>query len=53
MDVLYDLMLDTPWRPPAQAFSDDPGLVKVSVPEARRLLRLATTPMSRAARDLG
>lgn len=32
---------------------DDPGLVKVSVPEARRLLRLATTPMSRAARDLG
>jgi SRSO17 transposase len=32
---------------------DDPGLVKVSAPEARRLLRLATTPMSRAARDLG
>jgi hypothetical protein len=32
---------------------DDPGLVKVSVPEARRLLRLAATPMSRAARDLG
>jgi hypothetical protein len=32
---------------------DDPGLVKVSVPEARRLLRLAITPMSRAARDLG
>jgi hypothetical protein len=32
---------------------DDPGLVKVSVPEARRLLRLATTPMSRAARHLG
>jgi SRSO17 transposase len=32
---------------------DDPGLVKVSVPEARRLLRLATTPISRAARDLG
>jgi SRSO17 transposase len=31
----------------------DPGLVKVSVPEARRLLRMATTPMSRAARDLG
>jgi SRSO17 transposase len=31
----------------------DPGLVKVSVPEARRLLRLATTPMSRTARDLG
>ena len=32
---------------------DDPGLVKVSVPEARRLLRLATAPMSCAARDLG
>lgn len=32
---------------------DDPGLVKVSVPEARRLLRLATTPMNCAARDLG
>jgi SRSO17 transposase len=32
---------------------DDPGLVKVSVPEARRLFRLATTPISRAARDLG
>ena len=32
---------------------DDPGLVKVSLPEARRLLRLATTPMSRTARDLG
>jgi SRSO17 transposase len=31
---------------------DDPGLVKVSVPEARRLARLATAPMSRA-RDLG
>jgi SRSO17 transposase len=36
-------------RPPG----DDPGLVKVSVPEARRLARLATAPMSRAARDLG
>jgi SRSO17 transposase len=36
-------------RPPG----DDPGLVKVSVPEARRLFRLATTPMSRSARDLG
>ena len=36
-------------RPPG----DDPGLVKVSVPEARRLLGLATTPMSQAARDLG
>ena len=32
---------------------DDPGLVKVSVPEARRLARLATAPMNRAARDLG
>ena len=30
-------------RPPG----DDPGLVKVSVPEARRLVRLATEPMSR------
>ena len=35
-------------RPPGA----DPGLVKVSVPEGRRLLRLATTPMSQAARDL-
>jgi hypothetical protein len=32
---------------------DDPGPVKVSVPETRRLLRLATTPISRAARDAG
>src|SRR5271155_3880431 len=32
---------------------DDPGLVKVSVPEARRLARLATAPMSGAARNLG
>ena len=32
---------------------DDPGLAKVSVPEARRLARLAAAPMSRAARDLG
>jgi SRSO17 transposase len=32
---------------------NDPGLVKVSVPEARRLLRLATEPMTRTARDLG
>jgi SRSO17 transposase len=32
---------------------DDPGLVKVSVPEARRLLCLTTTPMTQAARDLG
>ena len=32
---------------------DDPGMVKVSVPEARRLLRLATTPMTATARQLG
>jgi hypothetical protein len=32
---------------------EDPGLVKVSVPEARRLLHLATAPMSAAARQLG
>ena len=36
-------------EPPPQ----DPGLVKVSVPEARRLLRLATTPMTAASRQLG
>ena len=36
-------------RPPG----DDPGMVKVSVPEARRLARLAAAPMSRAARELG
>jgi SRSO17 transposase len=30
-----------------------PGMVKVSVPESRRLLRLATTPMTAAARQLG
>jgi SRSO17 transposase len=36
-------------RPPGE----DPGLVKVSAPEARRLLRLATAPMTHAARDLG
>ncbi len=30
---------------------EDPGLVKVSVPEARRLLRLATTPMTASARQ--
>ena len=28
-------------------------MVKVSVPEARRLLRLATTPMTATARQLG
>jgi SRSO17 transposase len=36
-------------EPPPQ----DPGLVKVSVPEARRLLRLATTPMTATARQAG
>jgi SRSO17 transposase len=36
-------------RPPG----DDPGLVKVSVPEARRLARLASAPISRATRELG
>jgi SRSO17 transposase len=35
-------------RPPA-----DCGMVKVSVPEARRLARLAAAPMARAARDAG
>src|SRR5262249_30987911 len=32
---------------------EDPGLVKVSVPEARRLVCLAATPMTGAARQLG
>jgi hypothetical protein len=32
---------------------DNPGLVKVSVPEARHLARLATAPISRADRELG
>ncbi len=32
---------------------DDPGLVKVSVPGARRLLRLATEPITSTARSLG
>ena len=32
---------------------DEPGLVKVSVPEARRLARLATAPMTATARTLG
>ena len=36
-------------EPPPQ----DPGLVKVSVPEARRLLRLATTPMTATTRQFG
>ena len=42
-----------PARANDQPPGDDPGLVKVSVPEARRLLRLATAPMTHAARDLG
>jgi SRSO17 transposase len=32
---------------------EDPGMVKVSVPEARRLLNLATAPMTAAPRQLG
>ena len=32
---------------------EDPGMVKVSVPEARRLLNLATVPMTAATRQLG
>ncbi len=32
---------------------EHPGLVKVSVPEARRLLHLATTPMTPATRQFG
>ncbi len=32
---------------------EDPGMVKVSVPEARRLLNLATTPTTAADRQLG
>jgi hypothetical protein len=38
---------------PSETPPTDPGLVKVSVPEARRLLRLATTPMTTTARQLG
>lgn len=41
---------------PASAYElppRDPGLVKVSVPEARRLLRLATTPITSTARQAG
>jgi SRSO17 transposase len=42
---------------PATAGDDppgsEPGLVKVSVPEARRLARLAAAPMTAAARSLG
>jgi hypothetical protein len=36
-----------------EAPPEDPGLVGVSVPEACRLLRLATTPMTAAARQAG
>jgi SRSO17 transposase len=36
-------------RPPGT----DPGMVKTSVPEARRLARLASAHITRAARDLG
>ncbi len=38
---------------PDQPPPEDPGLVKVSVPEGRRLLRLATASISPAARQLG
>jgi SRSO17 transposase len=38
---------------PHQPAPKEPGMVKVSVPEARRLLRLATTPMTTTARQLG
>jgi len=38
---------------PDQPAPAEIGMVKVSVPEARRLLRLATTPMTAAARQLG
>ena len=56
---------DLPAQPPAWADTgilparadepppEDPGMVKVSVPEARRLLLLATTPTTAAARQLG
>jgi SRSO17 transposase len=43
---------ELPARPDQQP-PDDPGMVRVSVPEARRLLRLTTTPMTRAAREAG
>ncbi len=42
------LPANTDQPPPAEI-----GMVKVSVPEARRLLRLATTPMTAATRQLG
>jgi hypothetical protein len=38
---------------PNQPAPAEIGMVKVSVPQARRLLRLATTPMTAAARQLG
>ena len=40
-------------RGPDDKPPQDPGMVKVSVPEARRLLRLAATPGNRPARDPG
>jgi SRSO17 transposase len=39
----------SPDEPPPE----DPGMVKISVPEARRLLHLATTPMTATARQFG
>jgi len=49
-------LLDT-GKLPATADDDppgsEPGLVKVSAPEARRLAHLATQPMTTAARQLG
>jgi hypothetical protein len=43
---------ELPARPDQQP-PDDPGMVRVSVPEARRLLRLTTTPMTHGAREPG
>ncbi len=40
-------------RGPGDKPPEDPGLVKVSVPQARRILRLAITPGTRRARDPG
>jgi hypothetical protein len=42
-----------PARADDQPPGDEPGLVKVSVPEARRLARLAAAPMTSTARQLG
>ena len=38
---------------PNQPPPEDPGMVKVSVPEAHRLMRMATTPMTATARAAG